>query len=119
MTRMLGPGSSVFAVPHSGLAVWNKPLDAVRAGTIGNSTYRCPLELKVSLLFATAGIIGSDFGSVEEAVNATKEYGHSSIFDLGTNPKAGTRPWEVAEWMFSDDGTESMSIARVVSRSTH
>ncbi|KAJ9123130.1 hypothetical protein QFC22_001321 [Naganishia vaughanmartiniae] len=90
MTRLLGPGSSVFAAPHSGLAVWDKPLDAVKPGTIG--------------------IVGSDYKSIEEAVEATKKYGHSVIFDLGTNPRAGTRPWEAAEWMFSDDGTEILLV---------
>ncbi|KAJ9107433.1 hypothetical protein QFC21_000884 [Naganishia friedmannii] len=90
MTRLLGPGSSVFAAPHSGLAVWDRPIDAVKSGTIG--------------------IVGSNFKSVEEAVQATKEYGHSFICDLGKSPGAGTRPWEVAEWMLSDDGTEILLI---------
>ena len=37
MTRLLGPGSSVFAAPHSGFAVWDKVIDGVKAGTIGTS----------------------------------------------------------------------------------
>lgn len=35
MTRLLGPGSSVFAAPHSGFAVWDKPVEDVKPGTIG------------------------------------------------------------------------------------
>lgn len=37
MTRLLGPGSSVFAAPHSGFAVWDKAIEGVKPGTIGRS----------------------------------------------------------------------------------
>lgn len=57
-----------------------------------------------------AGILGSGYDSVADAVRATEEYGQSAIFDLGGDSRAGTRPWEVAEWLFSDDGTEGMSF---------
>lgn len=53
------------------------------------------------------GILGSGYESIVDAVRATGKYGQSAIFDLGPDPRAGTRPWEVAEWLFSDDGTES------------
>ncbi|KAI5455387.1 hypothetical protein NCC49_000200 [Naganishia albida] len=90
MTRLIGPGSSVFAAPHSGFAVWDKPIQGVKPGTIG--------------------ILGSGYDSVADAVRATEEYGQSAIFDLGGDSRAGTRPWEVAEWLFSDDGTEVILI---------
>jgi hypothetical protein len=45
MTRMLGPGSSVFAAPHGGLAVWDNPINAVKAGTIGDSHFHAKYEL--------------------------------------------------------------------------
>jgi hypothetical protein len=35
MTRLLGPGSSVFAAPHSGFAVWDQAIEGVKPGTIG------------------------------------------------------------------------------------
>ncbi|KAJ9101979.1 hypothetical protein QFC20_005128 [Naganishia adeliensis] len=94
MTRLLGPGSSVFAAPHSGFAVWDKPIEDVKPGTIG--------------------ILGSGYESIVDAVRATDKYGQSAIFDLGPDPRAGTRPgtrpWEVAEWLFSDDGTEIILV---------
>ena len=54
-----------------------------------------------------AGIVGSGYDSIVKAVESTRAYGHSAVFDLGNSERAGTRPAEVAEWLFSDDGTES------------
>lgn len=110
MTRLLGPESSVFAAPHSGFAVWDKPIEGVTPGTIGWFHYFCLLLLGMcTLTCLRIGIVGSGYESIAEAVQATRKYGHSAIFDLGSDSRAGTRPWEVAEWLFSDDGTESMS----------
>jgi hypothetical protein len=53
------------------------------------------------------GIVGSGYDAIVKAVQAIQAYGQSAVFDLGNNERAGTRPCEVAEWLFSDDGTES------------
>lgn len=58
-------------------------------------------------MFWGTGILGTGYESIVDAVQVTRKYGQSVIFDLGSDPRAGTRPWEVAEWLFSDDGTES------------